>query len=254
MPKKVHIFHWSLAAFLCLMGLFLMEVISAYYFSGLCCFALAALVLCIYGLKLLKLRKPGLARGLKIALTVFLCVFVVAACVTGGFIIHAAVTVPEPGYEYLIVLGCGVDGTVPSMSLRERINGAYAYLSANPDTVCIASGGQGPREDITEAYCIFRELTAMGIEPERIWMESRSTSTKENLSWCLELIEEKTGDLPERVGITSSEYHVFRAGLMLRDLGVTSQPVPATTRSFSLRTNYFLREIAATWFYLIFHR
>ena len=54
------------------------------------------------------------------------------------------------------------------------------------------------------------------------------------------------------VGILSSEYHLYRASLMARELGLDPIMIPAKTTRLSLRTNYFLREIAAVWYSMIF--
>ena len=74
----------------------------------------------------------------------------------------------------------------------------------------------------------------------------------ENLDFSLALIQEKTGVRPDTLAITSSEYHLFRAGMMAKSMGVTSQPVPSKTQWFALRLNYTLREIVAIWYYGIF--
>ena len=52
----------------------------------------------------------------------------------------------------VVVLGCQVfpDGH-PSLMLRGRINAAYDYLTAHPDALCVASGGQNGSEPISEA-------------------------------------------------------------------------------------------------------
>ena len=151
-----------------------------------------------------------------------------------------------------MVLGAGVNGTVPSLSLKERLNAAYDYLIAHPDAVCVVSGGQGRGEDITEALCMFTDLTDRGIAPERVWMEDRATSTRENIRFSLDLIEEKTGTRPAEIGLVSSEYHLYRAGLLARAEQVMSFGIPAKTSWVTLRVNYFLREIAAVWYYTIF--
>ena len=66
-----------------------------------------------------------------------------------------------------------------------------------------------------------------------------------------DLIEEKTGSRPEKLGVLSSEYHLFRASLFAADCGVEAVGIPATTSWFSIRVNYFLREVAGVWHYLI---
>lgn len=214
---------------------------TAYIFLGLT----ALLVL----FRLLKLWQSPAARFLKRFVIICLCLGLLAAAITGALVFHGSLGDPEAECDYIVVLGCGVNGTVPSMLLRERIDAAYAYLIAHPDTICVVSGGQGPGEDMTEAACMFRELTAMGINPARIWQEGRSTSTEENLEFSLDLIESRTGTRPGHIGIVSGEYHLYRAGLMAEAYGLTSSGIPATTAWLPLRINYHLREIAAVWYY-----
>jgi len=149
------------------------------------------------------------------------------------------------------VLGAGINGSTPSLSLRNRLDAAYEYLTAHPETICIVSGGQGPGEDLSEALCMYKDLTAKGIAPERIWMEDKSTSTRENIAFSLALIEEKAGQCPTKAGILSSEYHLYRAGLVAKSQGLEMIGIPARTSWAALRINYFLREIVAVWYYTL---
>ena len=98
---------------------------------------------------------------------------------------------------------------------------------------------------------MFEELTAMGIEENRVWMEDKATSTWENLSFSLNLIEEKTGVRPKTIGLLSSEYHLFRAMLQAEAYGVETVGIPATTKWVALRINNYLREVAGVWHYFI---
>ena len=82
-------------------------------------------------------------------------------------------------FSYLLVLGTKVDGESPGKMLRDRIDAAYAYLSAHPDVTAIVSGYRSGTGRISEAECIRRELVAMGIDPDRIYVEDQSTSTYE---------------------------------------------------------------------------
>ena len=66
-----------------------------------------------------------------------------------------------------------------------------------------------------------------------------------------ELIEQKTGIRPDKLGIISSEYHMLRAGMMARDCGIEAVGIPAATSRFFQKTNHFLREIAGVWFYIV---
>lgn len=188
------------------------------------------------------------------ALLILLILGIVAAGITVSFILNAAHPSEPVTCRYFIVLGAGVNGTEPSLSLTERIHAAYDYLCANPESVAILSGGQGRGEDITEAACMYRELTELGISPTRLLLEEQSSSTMENLRFSLELLEKELGFRPEQVGLISSEYHIFRAKLLARSLGLEAVGIPAKTSRLPLRVNYYLREIAAVWKYLIFRR
>ena len=91
----------------------------------------------------------------------------------------------------------------------------------------------------------------MGISPDRVWMEDKAASTWENLHFSLDLIEEKTGQRPAKIGVLSSEYHLFRASLFAKACDVGFVGIPAHTSRPSQMLNHFLREIAGVWHYLI---
>ena len=242
---------WLVILGLCALGL-VVSALPGYRFSALVIFAVSGLVLCFQLLNLLRKRFPRFSSVASRVLMVLLCLVLVSALITGIVILNAARGTKNPSCQYLIVLGAGVNGRVPSLSLRERLDAAYDYLIAHPDTICIVSGGQGPGEDITEAECMSDWLLDKGIAPERIIREDKATTTQENLRFSVILAEEHNRGTVDAVGIVSSEYHLFRAGLMAQDQGLHPVLIPANTGWISLRINYYLREIAATWYYLIF--
>ena len=147
-------------------------------------------------LEKLSSRNPRLAKRLQHLFIVILCLALIVCLVTEYLILSGAHGAKDPECEYVLVLGAGVNGTVPSRALSERLQAAYDYMERYPDAQCIVSGGQGRGESITEALCMYTWLTQRGLAPERIWMEDRATSTEENISFTLELIEEKTGSRP----------------------------------------------------------
>lgn len=242
---------WLLTAALLALGLLLCFGIVGMRFSGFVCWGAAAVVACYELLKLLGQRHQQAAKTLRWILTACLCLGLTGATVTGCLIADAACGEPEADCDYIVVLGAGVNGTAPSLSLQERLDAAYAYLISHPQTICVVSGGRGGGEAISEAQCMFQDLTARGISPERVWMEDRASNTRENIRFSLELIEEKTDTRPETIGLVSSEYHLYRAGLFTGEQDVTAVGIPAKTGWITLRVNYFLREIAAVWYYFI---
>ncbi len=243
---------WFRLVLLTLVGCSFWFVFRAYRYTALLFWGYVGVRCCYLLLSKLKRHKPRLAKCFTVIFTIGLCIFLVTAVVTVSIISTGASGAHEPESQYLLVLGAGVNGTVPSRSLSQRLSATYDYMTTYPDAICIVSGGQGPGEDITEAQCMYDWLTDRGIDGSRVWMENKATSTEENIRFTLELIEEKTGQRPEAMAILSSEYHLYRASLMAEDEGVTMLGVPAKTRPFPLRWHYYFREILALWYYLVF--
>lgn len=244
-------FWLSLTAFAAL-GLVLGFAVVGYRFSGLICFGIAALIVCYKLLRMLAKKHRKAAKVLRSILTACVALGLVIVIATGAVIAVASFGSPEADCSYVVVLGAAVHGQTPSLSLSWRLDAAYDYLTAHPGTVAVLSGGQGADEDISEAQCMYNVLTSRGIDPSRLYLEEKSTSTEENLAFSLELLEERTGSRPSEIGIVSSEYHLYRAGLFAGAVGVDSVGIPAKTQWLSLRLNYFLREIAGVWHYIVF--
>lgn len=182
---------------------------------------------------------------------IFLTLLVLAAVLTGAVIMDAA-DGSTGEFKHLIVLGTAVNGTEPSLMLADRIEAAGNYLEENQDVMCIVSGYQSGEGNISEAQCMYNELTEMGIAPDRIIMEDKATSTEENLEYSLALIEEISGSRPETVGILSSEMHLYRASMFADEQDVTAYMIPAETSDTGTFIYYFIREIVLVWYYSVF--
>ena len=234
-----------------LLALFLKFCLRGYSFSALVCMCIVGIILVYKGLRLLGKTYPRDARTLKRIFTCILCIGLLVVGITECIIIEASFGDPKAHADYMVVLGAGVHGDQPSLSLQNRIDAAYGYLTTHPEVTAILSGGQGEGENLTEAQCMFDHLTAMGIDDNRLIMEDKATSTWENLNFSLDLIEEQTSTRPTKLGVLSSEYHLFRASLFADACGVEFIGIPAKTTKISLRINYFMREVAGVWHYLI---
>ena len=247
----VAVLGWIGIVLFSLAALFFQFCMIGYSFSALVCLSIVGIIFVYKALRLLGSKYPQDARTLKRIFTILLSIGLLVVGITEAIIIKASFGDPRQHCDYMVVLGAGVRGDVPSLSLRNRIDAAYDYLTEHPDVTAILSGGQGEGENITEAQCMFDHLTAMGIDESRLWMEDQATSTWENLNFSLDMIEEKTGQRPEELGVLSSEYHLFRASLFADACGVEFLGVPAKTTKLSLRVNYFMREVAGVWHYLL---
>lgn len=247
----MQIVKWIFPVFFVLLGIFLSTYIHGHGFLGLCCFCIAALFVCYFAIGMIRQHNIVAGKVLKTVLTSLLILGLLVFSITEVVILNASAGQPETQCRYIVVLGAKVNGTSPSLSLSDRIRAAERYLNAHPEAIAVLSGGQGPDEGIPEAQCMFNELTKRGIDPNRLWLEEKSTSTWENLNFSLDIIEEKTGVRPDTIGLISSEYHLFRAGLFAKDCGVEAIGIPAATSWPSIRLNYFLREAAGVWHYIL---
>ena len=234
------------AAILAAFGLFFRFALIGYVTIALCLFAAAALVLLFGWLK----KKQ--AKRLRAVLLVLVCLGLALLIAVEIPIIKNARTDAEPRADYLIVLGAGVNGHVPSLSLHNRLTAAQDYLESYPDAVAIVTGGQGPGEDSTEAEVMTAWLISRGIAPERVVQEPLATSTEENLRYSMEIIRGR-GEEDPRIAIVSSEYHLYRAKCMAQNLGV-ADPVGVAGRTTYpvLKINYFLREAFAVLYMWVF--
>jgi uncharacterized SAM-binding protein YcdF (DUF218 family) len=158
-----------------------------------------------------------------------LCI-IVKYCIVGFLlmfiIIETAIVVfpkkNEDYSSYVIVLGAGVKGETPSITLRQRLDKTIEYIN-NQDkkTNIIVSGGQGRGEDISEAEAMKRYLVEKGIDENIIIMENKSTSTNENLMFSKKILEESSNknisDLD--IKIITSDFHAFRSNMIGKKLG-----------------------------------
>lgn len=151
------------------------------------------------------LTKKRLKAITKIALIPLLIYLIIVH----SLIYQTAKQEPPKEVDYLIVLGARVKGEVMTKALLFRVEAALEYLQQNPNTKVIASGGQGPGEDITEAEAMRRYFVANGIDENRILLEDRSTTTFENLSFSKEMVEEDAS-----IAIVSNDFHVYRASII----------------------------------------
>lgn len=191
-----------------------------------------------------QLGKRGYRKAVRvlnpIVFTVLALVLAWVTVLTGCMIAGASSTPPEN--VTVVVLGCQVKGTMPSKHLQLRIEKAAEYLKAHPQANCIASGGKGDGEDLSEAQVIYSALVDRGIAPERIRKEDQSTSTVENLRNSLAVIREN--GWPESLAVVTDEYHQFRAGMIAGQMGAKAYAVPAHSPWYSFSA-YYARELLA---------
>lgn len=168
---------------------------------------------------------------------------VILAAVISGFMIASLNIKPAEG-STAVVLGCKVRGNSPSLMLKRRLDAAYDFLTENPESFCVVSGGQGADEEYSEASVMKSYLISKGISEDRIFSEDRSSSTEENLEFSKKIIEEN--GLNGNIAIITDGYHQLRATLHAKRLGLNYGTYSANT-AFWLLPTYWVRE----WFGII---
>ena len=167
------------------------------------------------------------------------------------FGIAAARHIPAFDKDYIIILGCMIreDGTLTPL-LRSRADRALEFArmqkeKTGRDIVFLPSGGRGADEPVPEAEAIGRYLSAAGVPEDRILTETRSTDTRENMLFSSELINEHSAGKDVKVAFSTTNYHVFRAGLTADRLGLSAEGIGSPTKRY-FWINAFVREFIAT--------
>lgn len=182
-------------------------------------------------------RLPGWVR---IAWRTLMCAGLALVIGLEGLVVSGMSAQPPEGLDYLIVLGARVEENgSPSKALQKRINAAAEYLSANSETMVIASGGKGTDELISEAECIRNGLVAMGIDESRILLEGQSTTTSENMEFSMRLMD---GGAEMKVGIVTNNYHVFRGIKLAEHAGLKNVYGLAADYTGPTLLHYMMRE------------
>lgn len=241
---------WLIPLLFAVLGVVFYCFVSGCGFLGIVFWGVALIAVGFCLLELWERRSRKAAKAVRAGVSILLIVALIAVAVTLVPILRGPTAVKGRS-DYVLVLGAGVRGSEPSEILQDRIDQAYSYLSKNPDVICVATGGKGSDENISEAQCIYDHLVAMGIDGSRIWLEEQATSTIENFNYSITLIQEKTGTVPQSVTILSNEFHLFRAGWMAADCGLEADFIAAPTSNGWIRVSYTIREVFAFWKYLL---
>ncbi len=152
-------------------------------------------------------------------------------------------------YDALIVLGAAVHGDKVTWVLSNRLDTAYDYAAAHPETLLVVSGGQGDGESVTEASAMAKFLIARGIDPARILLEDRAESTAENFAFSKALIDQQLG--PDvSVGFVTTRFHVYRAGRVAQKAGIAARGLGAPDVWY-IALNNFLRECVGICWYTV---
>ncbi len=141
-------------------------------------------------------------------------------------------------YEYIIVHGCSLKGGKEvSHELSLRLDKAIAvFRRADEKAYIIVSGGKGSSDRMPEAESMKNYLLDNGIPEGRIIIEDKSRTTRENLKFSRNIINERGGS--DKVALVTSSYHVLRCLWLSRKINLECVGIGSHTE----HTKRFKRE------------
>ena len=110
------------------------------------------------------------------------------------------------------------------------------------DIVFIPSGGKGIDEVVSEAEAIKYYLLENGINEKNIILENKSTSTRENMRFSKNKIDEVNS--LGKIAFSTTNYHVFRSGVIANNQGIDVEGMGSKTKWY-FYTNALIREFIA---------
>ena len=211
-------------------------------------------LLCWLILNTISFQNPELNKVLSVILLIlntilFYFVFMFSNYLLSSFVYR--IYYPLRRQDYIIVLGAGlIHGDKVSPLLAGRIDRAIKVYrrqlkkKATP-LILIMSGGQGPNEALPEGQAMKEYAINQGIPEEHLLVEDQSKNTYQNMLFSKELIESREKDiLHTRILFSTTNYHVFRAGIYAKKVHLKAQGIGAKTK-FYFWYNALLREYAA---------
>ena len=155
----------------------------------------------------------------------------------------------NPACDFIIVHGAGLrkDGTATPLLAGRLDKAKKLFDQGGRGARIIVSGGQGPDEVVSEARAMHDYLVSAGVPEQQILLEDQSATTYENMKNAKAVIDRTLAEEHKtsyRCIFVTSDYHVFRAGIYARQVGLKADGVGSRTAGYYF-PNAFLREYAA---------
>lgn len=193
--------------------------------------------------------KKFFKKFIKKILKFFIFIILLSLSLIQGLIYFASKDDFKKEQDYALVLGAKVNKGEISKTLEKRLDAAYKYLKEHKKTKAILCGGKEKNDNFSQSYYMKKYLLNKGIGEKRLILEEKSKNTFQNIKFALFKMEKK----PSSVMIISSDYHIFRAKLILRRFGVLGYSYPAKVpKGIKIQSN--IRETFAVIKTFIFDR
>ena len=182
---------------------------------------------------------------------VFILKFIIAPILLLVVLVAARIytygnNVVEVNADAAIVLGAAVWSDGVSPVFRERINHAINLYRNGKVRKIIFTGGQGNRNEPTEAVAARDYAIRNGVPGAAILIEQRSHTTYENVLNAKQLADAHG---LKKVLIVSDPMHMKRAVAMANDIGLEAYPSPTPTTRYQGWRSQLESLIYETYYY-----
>ncbi|MBT9283511.1 MAG: YdcF family protein [Hydrogenibacillus schlegelii] len=184
-------------------------------------------------------RKAPRRRAFRVLLAASMALFLL----TEGAVVFYPTWIRPEAADAIVVLGAQVGDAGPRPVYASRLKEAARLYREGYAPLIVTTGGRGPTEPVSEGEAGRAYLIALGVPPEAVLAETASSTTLENLLNARALYREtvrrgeneavrRDGAEPDRptsapgpdgagrMLIVSSRFHLFRAMLLARCLGI----------------------------------
>ena len=196
------------------------------------------------------MMKKKIKRALRWCFVVVVCLGILGAALVFG--INAWVKGSTQAYilteeqaaeladvDCILVLGCkvGSDGTLSHM-LEDRLRQGVALYDLGAAPKLLMSGDHGTPE-YDEVDAMKRYAVDAGISSQDVFMDHAGFSTYESVYRAKKVFD------AQRVIIVTQEYHLYRALMVARQMGLEAYGVAVNYRTYVGQTSRDVREILA---------
>ena len=195
----------------------------------------------VYLQRCFKTERRSVLRWPRVALVLILLVSAWYGVLMARVNAYALSSDPSPA-DVAIVMGAAVWGSRPSPVFAERIkHGIQLYQDGQVQAI-IFTGGLGRGDQLAEGEAATMYAIARGVPAERVFYETVSTVTYENVEQAAKIVEQQGFS---RVLMVSDPIHMKRSVTMARDAGLDAHPSPTPTtryKSWWSKAGFLVRE------------
>lgn len=160
------------------------------------------------------LLRPKVLRIIGWCLRILVVLFAAVILLFCGRVVFGGMRNTAQEAEHVIVLGMALQDGKPTRDLLYRLDTAQRYLEEYPSAILILTGGNPNEAGLTEAGVMQSILSDRGVPAERMILEDKASSTRENFTNSAQML-----DSARPVVLISSNYHMNRAVRMAEEAG-----------------------------------